>query len=215
MRRALRSAPRQSFAGFSVRMRRVSRVPAGVLLIALAACSPPPTPEVIPEPVTAPAGRVSGSVQVTASTLNVRAGASAKDEIVTRVRRGTRLDVLEESKGWIRVRLASGETGWVSAQHVSRGDAPPRRRGCPPNSDYSFVKTPVPSFSDSGAHGLVVVEASVNTAGVVTSTKVTMNSTEDPGLAALAEREIRSATFRAPVVNCVPRTFIFTYKRSF
>ncbi|HVS31335.1 MAG TPA: SH3 domain-containing protein [Thermoanaerobaculia bacterium] len=193
----------------------MSRVPAAVLLVALAACSRPPAPEVIPEPVTAPAGRVTGSVQVTASTLNVRAGASANDEIVTRVRRGTRLDVIEESKGWLRVRLASGQTGWVSSQHVSRGDAAPRRRGCPPNSDYSFVKAPVPAFSDSDSHGLVVIEAAVNTAGVVTSTKVTMNSTGDPALAALAEREIRSATFRAPVVNCVTRSFIFTYKRSF
>jgi N-acetylmuramoyl-L-alanine amidase len=170
-------------------------------------------------PVTPAEERATGSVRVTASSLNVRAEASADAAVVTRVRRGTRLDVLSEGAGWVRVRLASGETGWVAAKHVSRGaetqQQPRRRGGCPPDSDYSFTKTPVPRFSDSGSHGLVVVEASVNTAGVVTSTRIVKNETGDEALGILAEREIRSSTFRAPVRSCVPRAFIFTYKRSF
>jgi TonB family protein len=128
--------------------------------------------------------------------------------------------VIADDNGWLRVRLASGEEGWVSAQHVSRdlraqSDAPRRRAGCPPDSDYSFVKTPVPTFSDSGAHGLVVVEATVNESGTVTGTKVVSNGTGDASLGALAEKEIRSATFQAPVRSCVRRAFIFTYKRTF
>lgn len=163
------------------------------------------------------AERVTGSVTVSASSLNVRSEPSASATLVTKVRRGTKLDILSEEKGWIRVRLARGETGWVSAQHVSRGGAAAskKRRGCLPDSDYSFAKTPTPSFSDSGAHGLVVVEATVDVKGNVTATKIVSNSTGDEALGFLTEREIRAAKFVAPVRNCVPRTFIFTYKRSF
>jgi uncharacterized protein YgiM (DUF1202 family) len=187
-----------------------------LLLVLTAACAapPPPPPTVTPTPAERPAG----SVWVTASTLNVRSDASADAKVVTRVRRGTKLTIVAEESGWIRVRLANGDLGWVSAQHVSRSEparAASRRGGCPPDSDYAFVKSPVPAFSDRGAHGLVVVEAFVNTKGEVTSTKVISNTTGDEALAFLTEREIRSARFSPPIRNCVPRTFIFTYKRSF
>lgn len=50
---------------------------------------------------------------------------------------------------------------------------------------------------------------------MVTATKVVTNGTGDEALAFLAEKEIRSASFEAPVRNCVRRSFIFTYKRTF
>ncbi|MBK5259852.1 MAG: SH3 domain-containing protein [Thermoanaerobaculia bacterium] len=193
-------------------MRRLIAI---TVLLAGCATAPPPAtaPPVLQSDTTTE--RASGSVRVSASSLNVRAEASSTAAIVTKVRRGTKLDVLGEEKGWIRVRLASGESGWVSAQHVSR-DAPARRRkGCTPDSDYSFAKTPVPTFSDSGAHGLVVVEATVDSKGNVMSTKVISNSTGDEALAFLTEREIKAARFIAPVRDCATRSFIFTYKRSF
>jgi outer membrane biosynthesis protein TonB len=73
----------------------------------------------------------------------------------------------------------------------------------------------MPSFSDSGSHGVVVVDATVNTSGDVTATKLVSNTTGDEALAFLTEREIKSAKFVAPIRNCVPRAFIFTYTRSF
>lgn len=71
------------------------------------------------------------------------------------------------------------------------------------------------SFSDSGAHGAVVVEATVNAKGVVTSTRVISNATGDESLAFLAQKEIRAAKFSPPIRGCVPRAFIFTYRRTF
>ncbi|HUP46151.1 MAG TPA: SH3 domain-containing protein [Thermoanaerobaculia bacterium] len=185
-----------------------------LLLLVLAACAspPPPQPAVVPAPDL-------GSGRVTATALNVRADASTDAEVLTLVRRGDELSLIEEHDGWYRVRLPSGESGWVSARYVSRGGrmpAPqPRRPGCPPDSDYAFEKSPMPSFSDRGAHGLVIVEANVNTNGVVTSTRVLSNNTGDETLAFLAEREIREARFIPPVRNCVRRPFLFTYKRAF
>jgi TonB family protein len=90
-----------------------------------------------------------------------------------------------------------------------------RRSGCPADSDYAFATTPVPSFSDSGKHGLVTVEADVDASGRVTATRVISNSTGDETLAFLTQKEIKGAKFVAPIRNCVARAFIFTYKRAF
>lgn len=154
-----------------------------------------------------------GIVRVTATTLNVRKDATATAAVVTQVKRGDQLTLLAEENGWSRVRLATGEEGWVASQHVSSGKPRSRKPGC--DSEYSFIKTPLAAFSENGPHGLVVVDATVSTKGNVMATKVVSNSTGDSALAAMAEREIRSATFKPPYRDCVPRAFIFTYKRSF
>lgn len=188
----------------------------GLVLLLTAACSTP-APKAAPEqPATAPAAeKALGTVRVSATTLNVRQEATSSAAIVTTVNRGDQLTLLAEQNGWSKVRLASGEVGWVSSQHVSSGKAQRRRAGCPPDSEYSFIKAPLASFSEEGPHGLVVVDATVNTKGEVTATKVISNSTGDPALGPKAEREIRSARFNPPYRDCVPRTFIFTYKRSY
>lgn len=168
--------------------------------------------------------RVIRSVRVTATSLNVRASASTEAEVVTQVRRGTALDVLGENESWVKVRLADGATGWVAARFVSGGGGETTKQGsarkkkgggCPADSDYAFTETPMPSFSDRGAHGIVVVEANVNASGNVTKTRVVSNGTADETLAFLAEKEIKAAKFAPPIRNCVPRAFIFTYKRAF
>jgi hypothetical protein len=170
----------------------------------------PPEPIVVSaEPAAAAPENPVGTVKVTATTLNVRSEPRADATIVSQVRRGDRLGLIRSERGWSRVRVASGAIGWVSAQHVAA------IKGCPPDSDFRFTRTPTPSFSDSGAHGLVVIEATIDTKGVVTSARLISNSTSDASLAALAEREIRGARFVAPVRNCVPRAFIYAYKRSF
>jgi hypothetical protein len=160
---------------------------------------------------------VSGTVRVNVSTLNVRSDASVTAAIVGHVRRGERLGLIAESGDWLHVRLHDGTTGWVSAQLVVRDgeSARPKRAGCPSDSAYSFVNAPKPSFSESGPHGMVVVEATVDARGIVTATRVVSNDTHDDSLATLAEREIRGARFAPPIRNCMPRPFFFTYKRAF
>lgn len=180
-----------------------------------------PAPEAAPPAETGTATpapeKVIGSVRVSAATLNVRAEASAVSAILGHTRRGERLAVLSDSGEWLRVRLGDGTVGWVSSQHVVRegATARPRRSGCPPDSDYSFITTPKPAFSESQAHGIVKVDATVDGKGNVVSTRIVSNTTGDPSLGELAEREIRGARFSPPVRNCVSRTFIFSYKRSF
>lgn len=196
---------------------------ASLVVVALR-CSVPPPPTAPPAaappppPVAAPAEeRVVGTVRVTASALNVRAEASADAGVVAKVKRGDVLSVVREDGTWLNVRLASGESGWVAARFVSRGGesgkTTTKKSGC--DSDYSFIDPPTLAFSDSGAHGIVVVEANVSAKGVVTGTKVVSNSTGDDALELLAQREIKSAKFSPPTRACVPRAFIFTYRRTF
>lgn len=199
------------------------------LFLLLFSCAAPPPPVAAPEaaappPPSAPVEeKVSGTVRVTASALNVRREPSSDAEVLVQVKKGTALAVLLADESWTKVRLEDGRTGWVASRFVSRDGerststrtrtASKKKGGC--ESDYAFVKAPVPSFSEMGAHGLVVVEANVNAKGVVTSTKVISNATGDESLAFLAEREIKSARFSPPMRNCQPRAFIFTYRRTF
>jgi N-acetylmuramoyl-L-alanine amidase len=73
-------------------------------------------------PAPAPSPIVSRPVQpeirrtatVTASVLNVRSGPSAEATRVTTLSQGTMVDVIGEQNGWLQIRLASGQTGWIS-----------------------------------------------------------------------------------------------------
>ena len=156
-------------------------------------------------------------MRVNVSTLNVRADASTSAEVVGHVRRGERLTLIADSGDWLRVKLNDGTSGWVSSQLVVREGAAarPRRAGCPPDSDYSFITAPKPAFSETGPHGMVVIEATVDIRGIVTATRVVSNETHDDALASTAEREVRNARFAPPIRNCVAKAFFFTYKRAF
>lgn len=211
-------------------MRPVRRLLLPLTLLATIHCATPaPAPEPAPAPAPvqpaapAPAPASLGTVRVTASALNVRREASTTAEVIAQLKRGEAMTLLEDGESWSKVRLANGETGYVSSRFIgseSTTTARPKARttrkgGCPPDSDYAFVETPMLSFSDSSAHGVVVVEATVSAKGDVQTTKVVKNDTGDPALAFLAEREIKKAKFSPPIRNCVARSFIFTYRRTF
>jgi SH3 domain-containing protein len=188
-----------------------------VVTVILAACAAPPPPAPSPQPTETQLPAVKkaiGTVRVTATTLNVRREAAASAEVIGQVRKGERLALLSAGDQWDRVQLANGAIGFVSVDHVLREGR--GRRGCPADADFQFAKTPTPSFSDNGsAHGIVTVDATVDTHGNVTATKIVTNTTGDQSLGVLAEREIRDAKFSPPIRNCVAKAFIFTYKRSF
>jgi uncharacterized protein YgiM (DUF1202 family) len=199
------------------------------LLVCLRCSAPTPPPVAAPStppppPPVAAKDTVVGTVTVTASALNVRAEASGDAELLAQVKKGTALSVLAHGDSWTKVRLDDGQIGWVATRFVaepgaksakSGGASPKRKSGCPADSDFAFLEAPTPRFSDSGAHGLVVVEATVNSSGKVTSTKLIRNTTGDETLAFLTEREIQAAKFSPPIRNCVPKAFIYTYRRTF
>jgi len=178
-------------------------------MVLVAACATPPPPQTAPETVPRPAQR---TMYVIAKTLNVRTEPSTSGKVVRQVKQGEAVTVVDETKGWSNVTLADGTMGWVSSDYVSttKKNVKP---GC--ESEFSFVKAPLAAFSEDGPHWLVVVDATVNTKGDVTATKILSNTTGEDALAKMAEREIRAARFTPPYRDCVPRAFIFTYKRTF
>ena len=207
-------------------MRPVLSVVVALLFVCSCAAPPPPAPVAAPEMAAPPPAVpveeiVSGTVHVTASALNVRRDPAADAEVIAQVKKGTALGVLKSDESWMKVRLADGSTGWVAERFVAREGVSQKKRatakrgGCPADSDFAFLETPTPAFAEGGAHGLVIVEATVNTKGTVTSTKVVSNATGDEALAFLAAREIKSAKFSPPIRDCGPRAFVYTYRKMF
>lgn len=64
---------------------------------------------------------VSG--KVTATTLNVRAGARTDREVIATITNGTNLTVLGEMGDWYKVKLANGKIGWVVKSYISTGSS--------------------------------------------------------------------------------------------
>jgi N-acetylmuramoyl-L-alanine amidase len=57
--------------------------------------------------------------------VNLRQGPSIDSKIITVLKKGTKLTVLEEKKGWLHVRLEDGTEGWVGKSMTSEGTQPP------------------------------------------------------------------------------------------
>lgn len=80
------------------------------------------------EPETAPPPAASELLRVTAITLRLRSGPGDEHPTVTLLPEGTRLTKLEESSGWIKVKTAGGQEGWVYTTYVMpESVAPPTR----------------------------------------------------------------------------------------
>lgn len=185
------------------------------LLVVAAACktAPPPPPpepaEIAPAPAEPPAPpQVWG--KTTGSRLNVRASASTKAEIVARLKRGERVEIASEQPGWYEIKLPDGTIGWVSAQYLAK-----EARCLPDKATAELLNEPPIALSDSGPHGRVVLEATVNATGTVASTKLIQNTTGSAELAKTATEEIKQLRFSPPVKRCKPVPFIYTYTRSF
>ncbi|EPZ59176.1 bacterial SH3 domain protein [[Clostridium] sordellii ATCC 9714] len=56
---------------------------------------------------------------VTASALNIRSGPSTSYSVITNVYKGDKLEILETSNGWYKVKLANGKIGWGSGKYIS------------------------------------------------------------------------------------------------
>ncbi len=184
---------------------------------AVAACRTAPPPPPPPAPAAGPVAGAPGAepappqtfVRVTGSRLNVRQTPAVSAPAVARVRRGERLGVLERDGDWLRVALADGSAGWVSARYV-RAEAP-----CAADKPGAELLSDVPLSVGGGAIGAVVIEATVDASGRVVATKVVRDSTGSPELVKRAEDEVRALEFSPPVRNCRAMPFVYTYTRAF
>ena len=61
---------------------------------------------------------------VTATSLNVRSGAGTSYSVITKLSKGTVVDVIESaSNGWKKIKTSNGTTGWASGDYLTTGSA--------------------------------------------------------------------------------------------
>ena len=63
---------------------------------------------------------ISGYGKVTASALNVRSGAGTRYSVVTKAYKGDKVELLESSNGWYKIKLSSGKVGWASSDYITK-----------------------------------------------------------------------------------------------
>jgi len=67
-----------------------------------------------------PPPTISLTGTVTATILNVRSGPSTNSKVVTSLRKGTSITIIESTNGWYTIRLANGQTAYVSSNYVAK-----------------------------------------------------------------------------------------------
>jgi hypothetical protein len=82
-----------------------------------------PLPSVIPSslPVLEPSGPHVIVLQTgTTFGLHVRSGPGLGHPVIADVKPGEKYPILGEDKGWVNIRLADGQPGWVSSRYVTK-----------------------------------------------------------------------------------------------
>jgi uncharacterized protein YraI len=81
----------------------------------------PPPPTETPAPTLTPTPAISGSVNFTSPTANLRAGPGQNFQVLRALRSGTSVIVLglNDGKDWYNVRLEDGTEGWLSVALVT------------------------------------------------------------------------------------------------
>ena len=66
--------------------------------------------------------QTSYKATVNATSLNVRSGAGTSYSVITKLSKGTVVDVIESaSNGWKKIKTSNGTTGWVSGDYLTKG----------------------------------------------------------------------------------------------
>jgi Bacterial SH3 domain len=84
-------------------------------------------------------------VRITAIELNVRQGPGTAFDVITKVREGGLLGVLERRDGWVKVFVLGGgstQIGWVNAAHVAPEDRPAPATPSPAPAPLPVVPLP-------------------------------------------------------------------------
>ena len=87
-----------------------------------AATVPPSSPPPKPPEVSQPAAQ--RTTEIVPSFVNLRQGPGMDSKIIRVLKKGTKLTVLQEKAGWLRVQLEDGTEGWVGKAMTSEGAQP-------------------------------------------------------------------------------------------
>jgi hypothetical protein len=86
--------------------------------------SPPPSSPSPSKPTEVSQPTAQRTTEIVLPFVNLRQGPSMDSKIISVLKKGTKLTVLEEKAGWLRVRLGDGTEGWVAKAMTTEGTQP-------------------------------------------------------------------------------------------
>jgi hypothetical protein len=86
--------------------------------------SPPPSSPSPSKPTEVSQPTAQRTTEIVLPFVNLRQGPSMDSKIISVLKKGTKLTVLEEKVGWLRVRLGDGTEGWVAKAMTTEGTQP-------------------------------------------------------------------------------------------
>jgi hypothetical protein len=86
--------------------------------------SPPPSSPSPSKPTEVSQPTAQRTTEIVLPFVNLRQGPSMDSKIISVLKKGTKLTVLEEKAGWLHVRLGDGMEGWVAKAMTTEGTQP-------------------------------------------------------------------------------------------
>lgn len=192
-------------------MRQVSMTPDALksfapfiayLLLALA-CAAPPAAE---EPAIDTREPVA-IMYVAAPSSTIHAAPSASAPVLTSYGNGETVSLLATRGEWAEVRTGYG-SGWLRKEDLTSN----KPSGGADGGSVRFRRRPSPIGSAGGAKGDIVLEALVNTNGVVMNVTTISNTTGSAELERRNREELGRAMFVPMFQGGQAKTFIYTYR---
>jgi len=155
---------------------------------------------------------------VTADTLNVRSGPSTSYKVTTKIYKGNKVEILETSNGWHKIKTSNGTIGWVSGSYISisssstsqesykatvNTDSLNMRKGA--GTSYSIItklsRGTVVDVIESASNGWKKVKTSSGTTGWVSGSYLTTGVVEQPSTDSSTSQTSYKATVNTDSLN--------------
>lgn len=140
--------------------------------------------------------------------LKIHSKAADDAPVVTTYQHGESVSVLARRGAWAEVRTASG-SGWAHANELA--NAAEASKAEADNVKPHFTREPQP-VTQPGIHGDVVLEADVNTDGVVTNVRTLKNTTGSMSLETRNAQSLRAAVFTPVVRHGRREAFVYEHR---
>ena len=142
------------------------------------------------------------------SVLKIHSKAADDAPVETTYQHGESVSILSRSGEWAEVRTANG-SGWVHANELA--DAAEASKAEADNVKPHFTRDPQP-VTQPGVHGDVILEADVNTDGIVTNVRTIRNTTGSASLEARNAASLRQAVFTPVVRHGRREAFVYEHR---
>jgi uncharacterized protein YgiM (DUF1202 family) len=145
---------------------------------------------------------------VRGATLKIHAKPSNDAPVVTTYQHGESVSILSKRGAWLEVRIAAG-SGWAQADELAEATEANKAEADNLKPHYSRAPEPV---SQPGARGEIVLEADVNTDGIVTNVRTLSNTTGSTSLEMRNAASLRHAVFTPVVRHGRREAFVYEHR---